>query len=145
MVDVTAKPDAFREAMARGIIKLRRETVKLIESGMVEKGNPAEIAKVAGVLAAKATSQLIPLCHQLPLTSVKVDVNIIDESTVEVISIVRTRAQTGVEMEALTATSIALLTIWDMVKAYEKDELGQYPYTSIEGIRILKKEKAMSN
>ncbi|MGB9960410.1 MAG: cyclic pyranopterin monophosphate synthase MoaC [Candidatus Bathyarchaeales archaeon] len=141
MVDITGKPKVFREATATGKIKLKPETISLIKSGKIEKGDPIYTAKIAGVLAAKETSTLIPFCHPLPLTNVKVEIEIIDESTIQVSSTVKTEAQTGVEMEALTATSIGLLTIWDMVKQYEKDADGQYPNTVIENIRVVKKVK----
>ena len=143
MVDVTAKPEVYRESTARGLIKLKPETVKLIKEGRVEKGDPLSIARIAGILAAKSTSSLIPLCHPLPLTNVELDIKITDETTVEVETTVKTRAQTGVEMEALTATSIALLTIWDMCKAYEKDEFGQYPHAVIQDICVVRKVKEM--
>lgn len=141
MVDITVKPEVYREATAVGRIRLRPETVRLIKSGLVEKGDPIYTAKIAGILAAKNTPSLIPLCHPIPITNIDIDVRIIDESTVEVEATVKTRAQTGVEMEALVAASTALLTIWDMVKKYEKDSSGQYPYTSIEEIRVVKKVK----
>jgi len=141
MVDITGKPKVFREATATGKIKLKTETISLIKSGKVEKGDPIYTAKVAGVLAAKETSTLIPFCHPLPLTNVKVEIRILDESTIQVFSTVKTEAQTGVEMEALVATAVSLLTIWDMVKQYEKDAEGQYPSTLIEDIRVVKKVK----
>ncbi|MDW8023876.1 MAG: cyclic pyranopterin monophosphate synthase MoaC [Nitrososphaerota archaeon] len=141
MVDVTGKPKIFREATAIGKIRLKPETVSLIKSGKVEKGDPLYTAKVAGILAAKETSRLIPFCHPLPLTNVKVDVEILADSTIRVSATVRTEAQTGVEMEALVATAASLLTIWDMVKQYEKDSEGQYPSTVIEDIRVVKKLK----
>jgi cyclic pyranopterin phosphate synthase len=141
MVDVTAKPEVYREAKAKGAIKLKPETIRLIREGKVEKGDPFHVAKVAGVLAAKNTSSLIPLCHPLPLTSVEVDLRIADDSTVEVETTVKTRAQTGVEMEALVAASVALLTVWDMTKQYEKDEKGQYPHTVVKDIRVVRKMK----
>ncbi|MEM2281567.1 MAG: cyclic pyranopterin monophosphate synthase MoaC [Candidatus Bathyarchaeia archaeon] len=141
MVDITGKPRVFREATATGKIRLKPETINLIRSGKVEKGDPIYTAKIAGTLAAKETSILIPFCHPLPLTNVKVDIEILDNTTMQVSSTVKTEAQTGVEMEALVATAISLLTIWDMVKQYEKDERGQYPYTVIEGIRVVKKVK----
>jgi len=141
MVDVTAKPEVYREAKAKGTIKLRPETIRLIREGKVEKGDPFQVAKVAGILAAKNTSSLIPLCHPLPLTSVEVDLKIIDNSAVDVEATVKTRAQTGVEMEALVATAVALLTVWDMTKQYEKDKLGQYPRTVIQNIRVASKVK----
>jgi len=141
MVDVTAKPYVHREAKAKGAIKLKPETIRLIREGKVEKGDPFDVAKVAGILAAKNTSSLIPLCHPLPLTSVEVDLQIVDDSTIEVQTTVKTRAQTGVEMEALVAATVALLTVWDMTKQYEKDKRGQYPHTVIQAIRVVRKVK----
>ena len=141
MVDVTDKPEIFREAKAKGAIKLKPETILLIREGKVEKGDPLYVAKVAGILAAKNTSTLIPLCHPLPLTKVEVYLQIVNDSTVEVQTTVKTRAQTGVEMEALVAATVALLTVWDMTKQYEKDKRGQYPYTVIQDIRVIQKIK----
>jgi cyclic pyranopterin phosphate synthase len=141
MVDVSDKAEIFREATAKGTIKLKPETVNLIKKGKIAKGDPLYTAKIAGVLAAKKTSELVPLCHPLPLTSVKVEVTILGESTVEVAATVKTRAQTGVEMEALAAVSVGLLTVWDMTKQYEKDAAGQYPTTAIENIHVVKKLK----
>ncbi len=141
MVDITAKPEVHREATAKGRIKLKRETISRIKEGKVEKGDPFTVAKVAGILAAKNTSFLIPLCHPLPLTSIDVELKIIGESVVEIETTVKTKAQTGVEMEALAAVSAALLTVWDMTKQYEKDAKGQYPSTIIEGIQVVRKVK----
>jgi cyclic pyranopterin phosphate synthase len=141
MVDITAKPQIHREAKAKGQIKLRKETITFIKQGKIEKGDPFQVAKVAGILAAKQTSSLVPLCHPIPLTSVKIDLKIVNDDTVEVESAVKTKAQTGVEMEALTATAVALLTVWDMTKQYEKDAEGQYPYTAIRDIRVTSKLK----
>lgn len=141
MVDVTAKPEVHREATAKGQIKLKAETIRLLKDGKIEKGDPFNITKVAGILAAKNTSSLIPLCHPLPLTSVTVDLKITDDSTVEVEATVKTKAQTGVEMEALVAVSIALLTVWDMTKQYEKNARGQYPGTVIENVQVVRKLK----
>ena len=141
MVDVTAKPEVYREAKAKGTIQLKSETLKLIKEGKIKKGDPFEIAKVAGVLAAKNTSSLIPLCHPLPLTSVKIELQIVNNSLIEVEATVKTRAQTGVEMEALAAAATALLTIWDMTKQYEKDAKGQYPGTSIQNLYVVHKLK----
>jgi cyclic pyranopterin phosphate synthase len=121
---------------------LRPETVSLIRNGKIAKGDPLYTAKIAGILAAKKTSMLVPLCHPLPLTKVEVEAVVVDEKTVKVTSNVKTLAQTGVEMEALTAVSVALLTIWDMVKQYEKDASGQYPDTVIEAVKVVKKVKA---
>jgi cyclic pyranopterin phosphate synthase len=141
MVDVSDKAEVLRKATAKGTIKLKRETVALIEAGKITKGDPLYTAKIAGVLAAKKTSELVPLCHSLPLTNVEVKAEIVDGVTVEVSATVKTKAQTGVEMEALTAASVALLTIWDMTKQYEKNATGQYPTTAIENICVVKKVK----
>jgi len=141
MVDVSGKDEIFREATATGTIKLKAETINLIKTGKIAKGDPLYTAKIAGVLAAKKTSSLIPLCHPLPLTNVQVEVKVLNEGTVEVSATVKTKAQTGVEMEALTAVSMGLLTVWDMTKQYEKDAAGQYPSTSIENIHVVRKFK----
>ena len=141
MVDITPKPNVYREATAKGRIKLGSETVRLIREHKIEKGEPFEVAKVAGILAAKNTSSLIPLCHPLPLTNVDVKLKIVGDSAVEVEATVKTRAKTGVEMEALVAASVALLTIWDMTKQYEKDAKGQYPTTVIENVHVVRKIK----
>jgi len=144
MVDISDKPKVFREATATGTIKLKPETMRLINKGKIAKGDPLYTAKIAGILAAKKTSTLIPLCHPLPLTNVEVEIKVLDKSTVQVTSTVKTKAQTGVEMEALVATAVSLLTIWDMVKQYEKDAEGQYPSTVIENIRVAKKIKEVN-
>jgi cyclic pyranopterin phosphate synthase len=115
--------------------------VKLIKEGKIAKGDPLYTAKIAGVLAAKKTSNLVPLCHPLPLTNVKVEAEIADKTTIAVSATVKAKAQTGVEMEALVAVSIGLLTVWDMVKQYEKDANGQYPTTAIENIHVTRKFK----
>ncbi len=141
MVDITSKPEVYREATAQGRIKLKPETLCLIKEGKIEKGNPFDVAKVAAVLAAKNTCSLIPLCHPLPLTNIDVNLKIVGNEAVEGNAKVKTRAQTGVEMEALTAVSVALLTVWDMTKQYEKDSEGQYPTTSIENIHVVHKIK----
>jgi len=141
MIDVSNKAEVFREATATGSIKLKPETINLIQADKIAKGNPLFTAKIAGVLAAKRTSDLIPLCHPLPLTNVEVDVKVTDKTTVSATATVKTKAQTGVEMEALTAVSLALLTVWDMTKQYEKDAAGQYPSTAIDNIHVVKKFK----
>lgn len=144
MVDVTEKPEVYREATATGSIRLKPETVQLIRDRRLEKGDPFQTAKVAGTLAAKNTSSLIPLCHPLPLTDVEVGLEIADKSVVEVTATVKTKAQTGVEMEALVAAAIALLTVWDMTKQHEKNAQGQYPHTLVENIRVVRKVKGTS-
>lgn len=141
MVDVSPKPEIHREATAKGTIRLKSATLKLVKEGNIEKGDPLYTSRIAGILAAKKTSELIPLCHPLPLTNVEVEARVIGDSTVEVTATVRTRARTGVEMEALTAVSAALLTVWDMTKQYEKNAEGQYPSTAIENIHVMSKLK----
>ena len=138
MVDVGAKPRTRRLARARGEIRLSPETVALIESNRIAKGNVLEAARLAGIMAAKRTAELIPLCHPLLLTHVAVDFAF-DEATpaVEIIAVVRCRGQTGVEMEALTAVSVAALTIYDMAKAVERGMV-------IENIRLLEKRGGKS-
>jgi cyclic pyranopterin phosphate synthase len=145
MVDVSHKPESFRQAVATGAVKLKPETVRLIKMKRIAKGDPLHTAKIAGILAAKKTSDLIPLCHPLPLTNIEIEIKISGKSAVRVTATVKTKAQTGVEMEALTATTVALLTIWDMVKQYEKDSEGQYPATAIENVHVIKKVKKSSS
>jgi len=140
MVDISGKKPVYREAQAYGKILLKKDTIDKIRRGVVEKGDVLTTAQIAAILAAKNVPNLIPLCHPIPVTSVEVKFKV-NEKYIEVFTKVKTTARTGVEMEALVATSIALLTIWDMVKKYEKDEEGQYPYTKIEEIRIIKKVK----
>jgi cyclic pyranopterin phosphate synthase len=120
MVDVGAKPVTDREAIARGAITMSATALKLIRRGEVAKGDPLQAARLAGILAAKQTASLIPLCHPLPLTHVSVDLTP-SKSGYTIEARVRTSAQTGVEMEALTAVAVAALTIYDMVKAVDKD------------------------
>jgi cyclic pyranopterin phosphate synthase len=141
MVDISGKPQIFREATATGTIRLKPGTIHLIKKEGISKGDPVYAAKLAGVLAAKKTSTLIPLCHPLPITNVANRVEILNNSTVKVTATVKTNAQTGVEMEALVAATVSLLTIWDMVKEYEKDAKGQYPFTVIENIHVVEKIK----
>jgi cyclic pyranopterin phosphate synthase len=141
MIDISDKPEILREATASGTIRLKPETIQLIKKEKIAKGDPLYASKIAAILAAKRTSSLIPLCHPIPITKVEVKTDIVDESNVQVTATVKTKAQTGVEMEALTATALGLLTIWDMVKQYEKDAEGQYPTTAIENIHVVKKMK----
>jgi cyclic pyranopterin phosphate synthase len=133
MVDVSAKPVSAREAIAAGRIALRRETLELISENKIAKGNVFATARLAGIQAAKQTSHLIPLCHGLNLSHVEVDLSL-GENAVEAKCTARTAAQTGVEMEALTGVSIALLTIYDMCKAVDKD-------MEISRVRLLSKSK----
>jgi len=120
MVDVGGKPVTNREARARGTITMSAAALKLIRRGEVAKGDPLQAARVAAILAAKQTASLIPLCHPLPLTHVSVELSP-STNGYNIEARVRTSAQTGVEMEALTAVSVAALTIYDMVKAVDKD------------------------
>jgi len=140
MVDVGEKHDVLRVAEARGRIRLKTDTVRRIKEGRIDKGDVVAAAQIAGILAAKKTPELIPLCHPIPITGVDIDVEAGD-SFVEVKATVRSVGKTGVEMEALTAVSIALLVVWDMCKQYEKDEYGQYPETVIEEVRVVNKLK----
>jgi len=119
MVDVGAKPITEREAIARGSIRMSTAALKIVRSGKVKKGDPLQAARVAGIMAAKQTSALIPLCHPLPLTSVNVDLTPTKRGY-DIEARVRTTAQTGVEMEALTAVAVAALTMYDMIKAVDK-------------------------
>lgn len=141
MVDVTDKPEVFREACAEGVIKLKPETIDLIFKGLVEKGDVLTAAKVAAVQAVKKTSEIIPLCHNILITGVETIVERVSIDEVKVVVKVRTSAKTGVEMEALTGVAAALLTIWDMVKKYEKSLDGSYPDTEIKSIRVKYKVK----
>ncbi|MFZ5666135.1 MAG: cyclic pyranopterin monophosphate synthase MoaC [Pseudomonadota bacterium] len=119
MVDVSAKADTVREAVAEGVIAMAPQVMAAIRAGDVKKGDVLGTARIAGIMAAKQTSNLIPLCHPLPIASVSVDFDYVDTG-VRVETRVRTNGKTGVEMEALTAASVALLTIYDMAKALDK-------------------------
>ena len=140
MVDISAKPDVVREAVAQGRIYLRPATLAAIREGSVVKGNVLATARVAATLAVKDTPRIIPMCHTIPLGAVTVDFTEGD-GYIEATVVTKSTGKTGVEMEALTGVSVALLTIWDMVKSAEKDENGQYPVTCIEGIRVVEKKK----
>jgi len=134
------KPLVYRRAVARGRLRLRAATVRAIRSGTIEKGDPLSAAELAGVLAIKRTPELLPHCHPIRLTGSRVDVRlgargVIVEAEAEAID------RTGVEMETLVGASIALLTVWDMVKYLEKDPDGTYPSTALESIRVVRKEK----
>ncbi|MCS7119109.1 MAG: cyclic pyranopterin monophosphate synthase MoaC [Archaeoglobaceae archaeon] len=140
MVDISEKVEVPRIAVAEGIIKLKKKTIEAIMRNEVVKGNVLAAANIAGVIAVKKTSELIPMCHQIPINSAEFKFEI-EENSIRVFCTVKSKSKTGVEMEALTGVSIALLTIWDMVKSLEKDESGNYPETSIEKIVLLKKIK----
>ncbi|MFN3396519.1 MAG: cyclic pyranopterin monophosphate synthase MoaC [Thermodesulfovibrionales bacterium] len=122
MVDVSDKPETQREAIARGSVYVKPETIALIKEKAIKKGDVITVAKVAGIMAAKKTSELIPLCHPLNITSVSVEITMDEhKNRLDIESRVKTLGQTGVEMEALTAVSVAALTIYDMCKAVDKE------------------------
>jgi cyclic pyranopterin phosphate synthase len=142
MVDVGGKPDAHREAVASGSIDLQATTVEAMADGEAVKDDVLGTARIAAIQAVKRTWDDIPLCHQLPISNVDVDFEV-RESSVETRVTVASTGKTGVEMEALNGVSRALLTIWDMVKAAEKTEAGQYPETMIGDIRVESKRKTV--
>jgi len=133
MVDVSAKPVSYREAVASGRIELQSATLELIASDRIAKGNVFATARIAGIQAAKQTAQLIPLCHPLSLSHVEIGLTSGD-TFIEVTCTARTTAQTGVEMEALTGVAVALLTVYDMCKAVDKE-------LQISAIKLLRKTK----
>lgn len=138
--DISKKPVTFRTATASGKIKLKPSTVARIRKGLTEKGDPMSLAEIAGMMAAKRTPELLPLCHPLKIESTTVETSVVP-SGIEVTVTVSANEKTGVEMEALTATAVALLNVWDVVKAYEKDGRGQYPTTQIQSVRVVRKAK----
>jgi cyclic pyranopterin phosphate synthase len=136
MVDVGAKAVTAREAVARGTIRLSAATLRAIRRGAVKKGDPLQAARLAGIMAAKRTADLVPLCHPLPLTHVSVDLHPRQDGY-EIEARVRTAARTGVEMEALTAVAVAALTVYDMVKALDREMV-------IGDIRLMEKRGGKS-
>ncbi len=138
MVDIGHKPDTERIAIARGEVLMKQETLELIRAGQIKKGDVLTVAQIAGITASKRTSELIPLCHPLPLTKIDVDL-VLDDSLpgVVITAKAKTIGKTGVEMEALTAVSVAALTIYDMAKAAEKT-------MRIQNIRLLEKHGGQS-
>ena len=134
MVDVSTKPAVRREAVATGKIVLAAETVKLVRSNGLKKGDVLCVARIAGIQAAKQTQLLIPLCHQIPLSKVQIDFDV-QERAIWITATAITNAPTGVEMEALTAVSVAALTIYDMCKAVDKK-------MRIEGVKVVRKVKS---
>jgi cyclic pyranopterin phosphate synthase len=132
MVDVSGKADTNRVATAEALVRMNPKTLALIQSGGVPKGDVLATARIAGIMAAKRTADLIPLCHPLPITGVTVDLSPEGDSTLRITATVKTTGKTGVEMEALTAASVAALTAYDMCKAVEKG-------MRIEGVRLLEK------
>jgi cyclic pyranopterin phosphate synthase len=138
--DISDKPVVFRQAAATGRIILSRDTLQLIKKGKIEKGDPIAISKTMAILAVKKTPEMLALCHPIRIEHVEVVEAILADS-IEVTVTVSAHERTGVEMEALTAVGVALLNIWDVVKPHEKDAGGQYPWTRIEGVRVVKKVK----
>jgi len=138
MVDITGKPDTTRQAVAKGTVKMQPETFQLIQQGNVAKGDVLTVAQLAGIMAAKRTPDLIPLCHPILIGNIEVKFNMDGaNSTVEITSIVESTGKTGVEMEALTATAVAALTIYDMCKAVDRG-------MKIENIRLVRKSGGKS-
>jgi cyclic pyranopterin phosphate synthase len=138
MVDVGWKPTTDREAIARGYVSMQPETLRLIKEGLMKKGDVLTIAQLAGIMGAKRTAELIPLCHPLPLNKVDVALELDEEQgRVNITATARTSAKTGVEMEALTAVSVAALTVYDMCKAVDRG-------IRIEGIRLARKRGGQS-
>lgn len=138
MVDVGSKPDTERIAIARGEVHMKQETLELIRAGQIKKGDVLTVAQIAGIVASKKTSELIPLCHPLPLTKIDIDLSL-DDSLPGVIitATAKTLGKTGVEMEALTGVSVAALTVYDMAKAAEKT-------MRIQNIRLVEKHGGRS-
>jgi cyclic pyranopterin phosphate synthase len=138
MVDIGHKPDTERVAIARGEVQMKKETLDLIRAGQIKKGDVLTIAQIAGIIGSKRTSELIPLCHPLPLTKIDVDL-VLDESVpgIVITATAKTIGKTGVEMEAMTAVSVAALTVYDMAKAAEKT-------MHIQNIRLIEKHGGQS-
>jgi cyclic pyranopterin phosphate synthase len=138
MVDVSTKPDSERLAIAKGEVRMKHETLDLIRAGQIKKGDVLSIAQIAGISASKRTSDLIPLCHPLPLTNVDVELTLDDSIPgVKITATAKTIGKTGVEMEALTAVSVAALAVYDMAKAAEKT-------MQIQNIRLVEKHGGRS-
>jgi len=140
MIDISEKDTIIRIAVASGRIKLEKETINRIKNKQVEKGDAFTVAKVAAISAVKKVPDLIPFCHPISITNVDIGFEI-EDNTIKVTCKVKSIAKTGVEMEALTGVSVALLNLWDVVKMYEKDEKGQYPSTLIYDIKVVQKIK----
>jgi cyclic pyranopterin phosphate synthase len=140
MVDISPKQVVTREAVAVGEIKLRPKTISRLKSGRLQKGDAIAAAEIAALMAAKNTSRILPFCHSIPISTVRTEY-VLGKNFLRVESYVKGQARTGVEMEALTAASTYLLTIWDMTKQYEKDAKGQYPSTAITYLRVKRKIK----
>jgi len=141
MIDISKKDVVLRTAKASGKILLKEDTIKRIKNNQVQKGDVLTIAKIAAINAVKKVPDLIPLCHPIPINHVSVDFEFESNNIVKVSCTVKSFAKTGVEMEALTGVNVALLNIWDVVKMYEKDDYGQYPFTIINDIKVDEKIK----
>jgi cyclic pyranopterin phosphate synthase len=141
MIDISDKPPQLRVATAEGVIKLRPETLRLIREGKIEKGDPVQISTIAAIMAVKKTPEMVPLAHPILIEGVQVEHVFEEPDKIRVRVTVKSHGKTGVEMEALVGVSAALLAIWDVVKKYEKDDKGEYPFTSINEIRVLEKKK----
>lgn len=138
MVDVAEKSDTHRQAVARGLVRMQPSTLELIKKGQVAKGDVLSVAQLAGIMAAKQTSHLIPLCHPILISDVRIEFDIDDrESMVAITATVESTGKTGVEMEAMTATAVAALTIYDMCKAVDRG-------MKIENIRLIRKSGGKS-
>ena len=138
MVDITEKPDTHRQAVARGLVRMQPATLELIKKGQVVKGDVLSVAQLAGTMAAKQTPNLIPLCHPILIGDIRIEFDIDDkESTVAITATVESTGKTGVEMEAMTATAVAALTIYDMCKAVDRG-------MKIENIRLIRKSGGKS-
>lgn len=142
MVDVGKKPDSARRAVARGRISLNEATVNAIEADTVEKGDVLAVARVGAINAVKHTWETIPMCHQIPITNVETEFDV-QQDSIELVVAVETTGKTGCEMEALEGVTTGLNVIWDMVKAAEKDDSGQYPGTRISDVEVVSKEKQL--
>ncbi len=140
MVDIGGKTDTMRRAVASGEIRLKPETLEAVKKRKIIKGEVLETARIAAVMAVKNTPLAIPMCHNIPITCIDITFEIGVE-TITVTVVVSSVGKTGVEMEALHGASMALLTIWDMVKSAEKDATGNYPSTEIGNIRVVEKTK----
>ena len=138
MVDVGKKAESQRRAVARGQIRLSESTLAAIDADAVEKGDVLTTARIGAIQAVKHTWETVPMCHQIPITNVEVEFTVGDEA-VEITVAVETVGKTGCEMEALEGVTTGLNVVWDMVKANEKDENGEYPTTAIEDIRVVEK------
>ena len=140
MIDISEKEIIKREAVAEGFIGLKKTTLLSVRKGRIKKGDVEEASKVAGILGAKMTPQIIPHCHPIPLESVQAGLEV-ERKGIRVTCSVKARYKTGVEMEALSCVNSMLLTIWDMVKYLEKNDRGQYTTTAISDVRVLSKNK----